>query len=136
MNSSALVDPSSQLGEREFEQVRQLIRKEAGIDLSDSKRGMVYGRLTRRLRDLGIADFGAYLRLVSQPHSSELQQFVNALTTNHTSFFREAYHFPMLAELLRNERPADGGTWRIWSSAASSGQEAYSIAMLGDRDTG
>lgn len=117
------------LSARDFERVRRLIQAYAGIHLNDSKHSMVYGRLARRLRAHGMASFGEYLdRLENDPGFAavERQQFVNALTTNLTAFFREAHHFSMLAEFLQREPQRD---WRLWCAAASTGEEPYSIAM-------
>ncbi|MGP2409944.1 MULTISPECIES: protein-glutamate O-methyltransferase CheR [unclassified Yersinia (in: enterobacteria)] len=109
-----------------FRRICQLIYQRAGIVLADHKREMVYNRLVRRLRLLGINDFGQYLALLeTDPNSAEWQAFVNALTTNLTAFFREAHHFPILAEHAR-QRP---GSYSVWSTAASTGEEPYSIAM-------
>ena len=112
----------------DFERIRALIRERAGINLHDGKRAMVYSRLTRRLRDLGETSFARYLaRLEATDDSApEWQEFVNALTTNLTSFFRESHHFPLLAEALRRHR---GAPVRIWCNAASTGEEPYSIAI-------
>jgi len=113
---------------RDFERVRRLIYARAGIHLNDTKRNMVYSRLSRRLRALGIESFTVYLdRLENDPAfaAHEQQLFVNALTTNLTSFFREPHHFPRLAEFLR----ARGDGARLWCAAASTGEEPYSIAM-------
>jgi len=109
----------------DFERVRQLLYEYAGISLSDSKKDMVYARLSRRLRQRGLDSFRAYLDLVER-RGEEWQAFVNALTTNLTSFFRESHHFPILAELARTcpRRPI-----RVWCSAASTGEEPYTIAM-------
>jgi len=115
---------------QDFERVRRLIYGIAGIDLNASKRNMVYSRLARRLRARGIESFGSYLDGLEQSEdfaSQERQEFVNALTTNLTSFFREEHHFPVLAEFLRTI-PA-GRAPRIWCAAASTGEEPYSIAM-------
>ena len=113
---------------RDFERVRKLIYARAGISLNETKENMVYSRLARRLRILRRNDFATYLDwLESTPEAAEWQQFVNALTTNLTSFFREEHHFPLLADLLRKRRgQAD---FAIWCSACSTGEEAYSIAM-------
>lgn len=110
----------------DFSRVRALIYKRAGLSLNDSKQQMVYSRLSRRLRMLGIRSFKQYLNeLEADPIGLEMTEFINALTTNLTSFFREEYHFPILAEYLRNaQKPI-----RIWCSAASTGEEPYSIAM-------
>lgn len=111
---------------RHFAQVRQLIFDAAGISLADSKVEMVQSRLARRMRRVGISDFDAYLQRVTDDVAGERQAFVNALTTNLTSFFREAHHFQRLAEVLEGceSRPV-----RIWCAAASTGEEPYSIAM-------
>lgn len=122
------VDRDFEFREADFTRIRALIYQHAGIHLNPSKQNMVYGRLVRRLRDTGVSSFEAYLNaLEAHPQSGEWQQFVNALTTNLTSFFREEHHFPVLAEhlrSLRNEREI-----RIWCAAASTGEEPYSIAM-------
>lgn len=115
---------------KDFERVRRLIYQRAGINLSDHKQNMVYSRLSRRLRVHGMGSFGQYLdRFESDAQfgSDEAQEFVNALTTNLTSFFRESHHFPVLEEFLRG-LPA-GSEPRIWCAAASTGEEPYSIAM-------
>lgn len=113
----------------DFERIRKLIHKEAGIALNPSKKDMVYGRLVRRIRDLKLAGFGAYLDyLESLQGKKEFEQFVNALTTNLTFFFREEHHFPMLAEHLK-KKSAAGGELSIWCAAASTGEEPYSLAM-------
>ncbi|MGB6055481.1 MAG: CheR family methyltransferase [Burkholderiaceae bacterium] len=112
--------------QRDFERVRSLIHRHAGIALAPSKQEMVYSRLARRLRATGITSFAAYLdALEGAGGDSEQEAFVNALTTNLTSFFREAHHFPILADHLRHLRePAS-----IWCCASSTGEEPYSIAM-------
>jgi chemotaxis protein methyltransferase CheR len=119
--------------EREFEftandfaRVRKLIYKHAGISLSEAKTDMVYSRVGRRLRALDYSSFKAYLDdLESQKIPEEWEAFTNALTTNLTSFFREEHHFPILANhLLTLQKPI-----RIWCSAASTGEEPYTIAM-------
>lgn len=112
--------------DHDFERVRKLIYGHAGISLGESKRDMVYGRVTRRLRATGLASFAEYLeRLDSDPF--EFEEFVNALTTNLTAFFREDHHFPLLAELLR-QHAADGPV-ALWSAACSTGEEAFSMAI-------
>jgi len=115
----------------DFERVRALIYQRAGISLADSKQEMVYSRLARRLRATGIQSFARYLDdLEGGRMASEWESFTNALTTNLTSFFREAHHFPLLEEqLLGLRRPGGGAPITIWCSAASTGEEPYSIAM-------
>jgi chemotaxis protein methyltransferase CheR len=91
---------------------------------------MVYSRLARRLRATGIQSFVRYLDdLEAGRMATEWESFTNALTTNLTSFFREAHHFPLLAEHLQGLRRREGGPITIWCSAASTGEEPYSIAM-------
>ncbi len=111
----------------DFERVRKLIYQHAGISLSPVKQDMVYSRLARRLRATGMQSFAEYLDALEKNGGDEWERFVNSLTTNLTSFFREPHHFPIFAEHLRKigaKRPV-----RIWCSAASTGEEPYSIAM-------
>jgi len=111
---------------RDFEEVRKLIYEHAGITLSDAKVDMVYSRLARRLRATGKRSFQEYLAFLRQGDAAEWEAFVNALTTNLTSFFRESHHFTLLKEFLkgRADRPIT-----LWCSASSTGEEPYSIAM-------
>jgi chemotaxis protein methyltransferase CheR len=109
----------------DFERVRSLIYKRAGIALAPGKQEMVYSRLARRLRSVGIQSFAQYLDSLERDCSSaEWEAFTNALTTNLTSFFREEHHFPILADHARKRRDVS-----VWCSAASTGEEPYSIAM-------
>lgn len=110
----------------DFARVRKLIYQHAGISLSEAKSDMVYSRIGRRLRTVGYDSFKIYLdNLESENNPDEWEAFTNALTTNLTSFFREEHHFPILAEhLLTLKKPI-----RIWCSAASTGEEPYTIAM-------
>lgn len=111
----------------DFERVRKLIYQHAGISLAPVKQDMVYSRLARRLRATGKNTFGEYLDMLERGGSDEWEKFVNSLTTNLTSFFREPHHFPIFAEHLKKlgtKRPV-----RVWCSAASTGEEPYSIAM-------
>ncbi|MBP7580649.1 MAG: chemotaxis protein CheR [Vogesella sp.] len=114
--------------EQDFERVRQLIYKEAGISLNPTKKDMVYGRLVRRIRELKLDGFAAYVDfLQSAGGKREFELFVNALTTNLTFFFREEHHFHMLGDYLKT-LPA-GQEISIWCAASSTGEEPYSIAM-------
>ncbi|PKO46880.1 MAG: chemotaxis protein CheR [Betaproteobacteria bacterium HGW-Betaproteobacteria-4] len=111
----------------DFERVRKLIYQHAGISLSPVKQDMVYSRLARRLRATGMPSFAAYLDGLERNGGDEWERFVNSLTTNLTSFFREPHHFPIFADHLRKlgtKRPV-----RVWCSAASTGEEPYSIAI-------
>src|SRR6185295_1077967 len=105
--------------------------KFAGIALAEHKENMVYNRLARRLRSTGAGSFGEYLDLVERPDGGERGQFVNALTTNLTSFFRESHHFELLAEYAATRRRTAPGAprLRVWSSACSTGEEPYSAAI-------
>jgi chemotaxis protein methyltransferase CheR len=111
-------------GQLDFDNVRKLLYKKTGIRLADSKDSMVYSRLARRLRNLKIASVAEYLKYL-EANNSEEQAFINALTTNLTSFFREKQHFPALREYLEKHP----GKRRIWCAASSTGEEPYSIAM-------
>ena len=111
----------------DFDRVQALIYKRAGISLHDGKHAMVYSRLSRRLRDTGHQSFRDYLSWLESTDGAEWQEFINALTTNLTSFFRERHHFEILTQLLKSKSSVPN--WRIWCSAASTGEEPYSIVM-------
>jgi chemotaxis protein methyltransferase CheR len=110
-----------------FKRVQKLIYDHAGISLSESKQELVYSRLSRRLRITGISSFDEYLGLLERNDAAEWEAFTNALTTNLTSFFREAHHFSLLAEQMRKHGGRE--SFSIWCSAASTGEEPYSLAM-------
>lgn len=114
----------------DFRRVQQMIYAHAGIKLSDAKHDMVYSRILRRVRATKTKTFKEYLDLAQQD-TTEWEAFVNSLTTNLTAFFREQYHFPILEEQMRN-MPA-GHKFRIWCSAASTGEEPYSLAITAVR---
>lgn len=116
-----------QFTEQDFEKIRKIIYDYAGIALSPSKHDMVYGRLARRLRALGLKTFNEYLRILEKGDTKEFELFTNSLTTNLTSFFREAHHFPALIDHLKAQR--NGGTLNVWCSASSTGEEPYSLAI-------
>ena len=116
----------------DFNALRALVHQVTGISLAENKRNLVYGRLSRRLRALGLGSFAEYRQLlVAEPDGVEMVEFCNAITTNLTSFFRESHHF----EYLRQQRLAplvntpQGHRFRIWSAGCSTGEEPYSIAM-------
>jgi chemotaxis protein methyltransferase CheR len=118
-------------GEEDFQALRVLVKSVTGIHLSDQKRELVYGRLTRRLRALQLRSFAEYRERL-KGDVQELAELCNAITTNLTSFFREPHHFQylrehVLAPLAAN--PKDGRRLRIWSAGCSTGEEPYSIAM-------
>jgi chemotaxis protein methyltransferase CheR len=110
--------------QEDFGRVRQLIAAYAGISLHERKENMVYNRLSRRLRATRAGTFREYLDQVEAGDSAEREQFVNALTTNLTAFFREPHHFEMLVAKAKS-----AGRLRVWSSACSTGEEAYSAAI-------
>ena len=113
----------------EFERFRAWLHGVAGISLSDAKQALVSSRLTRRLQALRVPTFGAYFDLLMQGDMrDELQTALDLLTTNETYFFREPRHFDFLRERIVPERRRDASL-RLWSAAASSGEEAYSLAM-------
>lgn len=112
--------------ERDFRRVSRLIHERAGISLSAHKRDMVYSRLARRVRALGMTRFCDYLDALEANGGAEWEAFINALTTNLTSFFREAHHFD---DLVRHLQAAPDPLLTIWCSAASTGEEPYSIAI-------
>jgi len=113
-----------------FDGFRKLIYEEAGITLSPLKQSLVEGRLSKRLRHYNLHSYDEYYHLVTDKHStSELQIVIDLLTTNETYFFRETQHFEYLEKkVLPNVR--SGRLFKIWSAASSTGQEAYSVAML------
>jgi len=111
----------------DFEQVSRLIYEHAGISLKPSKQDMVYSRLARRLRATGLDNFRDYLVLLESNDTVEWEAFVNSLTTNLTSFFREPHHFPLLAEHVIKQNGHHPIS--LWCSAASTGEEPYSMAM-------
>jgi len=112
---------------KDFERVRKMIYDHAGIALNPTKQDMVYSRLARRLRATGLQSFDAYLGMLEAGNDAEWEGFVNALTTNLTSFFREAHHFPLLSEHIGKAKGNHPVT--LWCSASSTGEEPYSMAM-------
>jgi len=130
----AVTEPDSETSAREydfsqqdFDRVKKLIYDRAGISLSPSKKNMVYSRLSRRLRAKGFKNFREYLLYLDKGDSAEWEEFTNALTTNLTAFFREEHHFPILGKHVDKRRHQS--KIQIWCSAASTGEEPYSIAM-------
>ena len=130
-----MMDPNEfALGEREFERIRERLYDVAGISLSDAKRTLVIARLSKVIRGLKLPSFDAYLEfLETQGTANDAQDFVNALTTNLTRFWREEHHFSHLVshigELMHSWTGAAGKRLRIWSAGCSTGQEPYTIAL-------
>ena len=117
----------------EFREIAALVHGEAGIVLSEAKVNLVYSRLAKRLRAIGLRSFREYCELLrSKAGSGEKQAMISAMTTNVTRFFREPHHFEHLVEdvlppLIAGARRGD--RVRIWSAGCSSGEEPYSIAL-------
>lgn len=119
-----------ELRDADFARIQRLLKERSGIDVGAGKRTLVYGRLARRLRALGLDNFADYLKLVEDPASDESRSFLNALTTNVTELFREEHHFDLLRERVIPEMAAGGAKrLRIWSAGCSLGDEPYSIAL-------
>jgi chemotaxis protein methyltransferase CheR len=116
----------------DFNTLRQLVKEQTGIHLSEQKRELVYGRLSRRLRALGLDTFRDYIGMLSAGDSAELVEFCNAITTNLTSFFRESHHFDYIRDSFLAPRLADphaSRKLRIWHAGCSTGEEPYSLAI-------
>jgi chemotaxis protein methyltransferase CheR len=121
--------------DKDFSYLSQLAGELAGISMPSGKRELIYGRLVKRLRVLGLKDFKQYCARLDEGDSDERTHFINAITTNVTSFFRENHHFEFLAdtllpELIRKKSAESQPRLRIWSAGCSSGKEPYSIAMV------
>lgn len=122
-----------QLRDADFRKIASFVMSSAGIVVSERKRTFIQGRLGRRLRALGLADFQEYCRLLDSPSGEEERHnLINAVTTNHTSFFREKHHFDYLQKtaLPAIAHDASSHRLRIWSAGCSTGEEPYTIAMV------
>lgn len=122
------------LHDGDFRKIASLVAKKTGIVIDERKRAFIHGRLGRRLRALGLADFSAYCRLLDSPDGdAEHGMLVNAITTNHTSFFREPHHFEYLTNTILPTLIDANATrtrrFRIWSAGCSTGEEPYTLAM-------
>lgn len=120
------------LTDDEFKQIVTMVYKACGIVLGEHKREMVYSRLARRVRKLGFDSFSLYLNYLDSHKEEEFSHFINSITTNLTSFFRENHHFEFLTdtiipELIKKNQKTK--RVRIWSAGCSTGEEPYSIAM-------
>ncbi len=131
MNSNQLIasDPGREFKftAEDFKQIQQMIYSRAGISLGQTKQDMVYSRLARRLRATGLRSFHEYLELLASNDELEWEAFINSLTTNLTSFYREQHHFPMLAEHALKQ--SELHRISLWCCASSTGEEPYSMAM-------
>ena len=113
-----------------YERFRRLVYAQSGINLGLNKMALVASRVGKRMRALGLSHFEDYLNWMQQDaHSDEITHFVDSISTNVTSFFREPHHFTYLQELIATWRQEHRQKVRIWSAACSSGEEPYSIAM-------
>ncbi|MGH1438796.1 MAG: CheR family methyltransferase [Cellvibrionaceae bacterium] len=121
---------SESLKNDDFVFLQDLIYKKTGIVIGDHKKEMIYRRLSKRMRDLNIELLDDYCNILRSDSDQEMNNFINAVTTNLTSFFRENHHFEYLKdEFLPGFMKKGGQRFRIWSSACSTGEEPYSIAM-------
>lgn len=131
-NPNSVKTPDS-ISDRDFSEIVRIALEVSGIFIDDSKRPMIYSRFSRRLRELQLDSFEQYIDLIKNGDQDEYTAFINTVTTNLTYFFREPHHFDFLRQtaipalVLRN---TSSRKLRFWSSACSSGQEAYSMAMV------
>ncbi|WP_086932491.1 CheR family methyltransferase [Agarilytica rhodophyticola] len=124
--------------DKDFRRIQKIAFNLTGITLSDQKKNMVYSRIVRRLRALKLNSFSSYCDLIESEGNTELTDFINAITTNLTSFFRENHHFEYLNEtVIPDLIKKNAGTRRIriWSAGCSTGEEPYSISMVLDHFT-
>ena len=129
---TAAVVTEFQMTDKDFSAIAEKASRHTGIVLGEHKRSMVYSRIARRVRATGRNSFREYLEYLEANPDLEMESFINAITTNLTSFFREPHHFQFLEqELLPRLRQANAHSKRIriWSAGSSIGQEAYSIAI-------
>ena len=124
--------------EADFRHLVQLAYEYAGISLSESKRNLLYSRLSRRLRILGLESFSEYREVLASDRR-EVENFINSISTNHTKFFREAHHFDHLrthiaVPFVQNATVTGNRRLRIWSAGCSTGEEPYTIAVVLKRE--
>jgi chemotaxis protein methyltransferase CheR len=123
-------DNSQKLSDSDFDYICKYVYEKSGIVLGVTKREMVYRRFTRIVRDRKLGSFTEYCQILKENPVAEQNYFINAITTNLTSFFREQHHFDYLME---HELPRlikqNTKRIRVWSSASSTGEEPYSIAI-------
>jgi chemotaxis protein methyltransferase CheR len=123
------------LNDGDFTLLVKIVKEHTGIVIGDNKRQMLYARLAKRLRKMGMTSFHQYIDLLNGPEGGdELGHCLNAVTTNLTKFFREIHHFEHLEQVALPEicakRAATGRKLRIWSAGSSSGEEPYTLAMV------
>jgi len=133
-------DREFQFSETDFKTLVQLARTHTGIVLADSKRNLVYSRVSRRLRALHLSSFRDYLKYLESPDGNkEIESFINSISTNLTKLFRESHHFDHLRSdvaiaFAKSEQRKPGGRLRIWSAGCSTGEEPYTIALVLKRE--
>ncbi len=124
-----LLEREVKFTQADFNRMRKILYDHAGIHLADHKRDMAYNRLIRRLRELGLHRFREYFEYLAT-NEAEFSQFINAMTTNLTAFFREPHHFDYLQQTLLPQMQRSGQRrLRGWSAGCSVGEEPYSIVM-------
>jgi chemotaxis protein methyltransferase CheR len=115
---------------KDYQEFRSLVYEQSGITLGDGKESLVSSRIGKRMRALGLSDFGTYLgRLKEKGGQEEMVHMLDAISTNVTSFFRESIHFDHLRERIKEWRGRGQKRFRFWSAACSSGEEPYTLAM-------
>ena len=125
-----------QFSDADFRSLVALARERTGISLSDSKRNLIYSRLSRRLRALGMTSFRSYREYLNSPDGEqEIESFINSISTNLTKFFRESHHFDHLRDRVAQPfsqatSGKSGQRLRIWSAGCSTGEEPYTIAAV------
>ncbi len=120
------------LTDKQFKIFQDLIKEHTSITISDEKKELIYGRLSRRLRKLNLNRFEDYYEMLKQGDLQELENFINVITTNLTSFFRESHHFDYLKDVMIPKLLVENAASkkiRVWSAGCSTGEEPYSIAM-------
>jgi chemotaxis protein methyltransferase CheR len=120
------------MSQKNFDEVKDIAYRLTGIKLTDHKKNMIYSRLARRIRERGLGSFNEYCDLLGRSGNDETTEFVNAITTNLTSFFRENHHFEYLVETVFPElikKNSASRRVRVWSAGCSTGEEPYSIAI-------
>jgi chemotaxis protein methyltransferase CheR len=122
----------------DFRSLTQLAYEYAGIALADSKRNLVYSRLSRRLRALGLTSFQDYRQYLAE-NNREIESFINSISTNHTKFFREGHHFDhfrthVAVPFVQSGYRSNDRRLRVWSAGCSTGEEPYTIAVVLKRE--
>ena len=131
MAPPAARSPELTFSDADFQLIARFAAESYGLDIKIEKKGLIYARLARRIRALGMSDFSTYCTFATGRNAgAERDELLSALTTNVSSFYRERHHFQMLRETVLPDlrRKAEAGSLRIWSAGCSAGQEPYSIA--------